>query len=233
MTLVSRFETLEEAAEAATGLLAAALAAGVEARGQASLVATGGRTPGAVYDRLARTPLDWSRVEVTLSDERWVEPDDPASNERLVRERLLTGLAAAARLVPLKTPAAAPALAIPEVEARVKAMALPFDAVLLGMGEDGHVASLFPGMDGLAAALDPSGADLLKAAAPGAGRPPAEPRLGLTLAALAPASTLVLFMTGEAKLEAWERVVAGGDPLEMPVRALLAARAHTDVVWGP
>lgn len=232
MATVSRFDRAEDAAEASAGALAAALEAGLAARGRASLVATGGATPGPVYDRLAGLSLDWSRVEITLSDERWVAPDQAASNERLVRERLLTGPASTAAFVSLKTPAPTPEAAESEVERRLLAMPRPFDAVLLGMGEDGHIASLFPGMKGLAEALDPAGSKLCIATAPGERRPPAEPRLGLTLAALASARTVVIFIAGAAKWAAWERALAGDDVLAMPVRALLAA-APVRVIWSP
>ena len=233
MTTVSRFDTPASAAAAAAYLLTAALTDGLRARGRASLVATGGSTPGPVYDRLAETALDWSRVEVTLSDERWVAPSDAASNERLVRARLLTGPAAAAAFVPLKIAAATPGVAQPQVEARLAAMPRPFDAVLLGMGEDGHIASLFPGMAGLARGLDPKGPALCMAVEAGAGAPPAEPRLGLTLAALAPARTVVVFITGETKWTAWERALEGEDILAMPVRALLAGHPAVEVIWAP
>jgi 6-phosphogluconolactonase len=186
-----------------------------------------------VFDRLARRPLDWSRVEVTLSDERWVAPDHPASNERLVRARLLTGSAAAARFVPLKTEAATPQAALAEVEARLAAMPRPFDAVMLGMGEDGHIASLFPGAVGLAEGLNPAAGRLCMAVEPRADAPPNEPRLGLTLAAMASARVVVVFIAGAAKWAAWERALAGDDVLEMPVRALLASAAPVRVIWGP
>ncbi len=232
MAAVSRFDRPEEAAAAAAEALAAGLGAGLQARGRASLVATGGSTPGPVYDRLSQRALDWSRVEVALSDERWVAADQPASNERLVRARLLTGPAAAATFIPLKTPAPTPSAAQAEVEQRLAAMPRPFDAVLLGMGEDGHIASLFPGMEKLAEGLDARGSKLCMAVEPGQNAPPAEPRLGLTLAALASARTVVVFIVGAAKWAAWERALAGDDPLEMPVRALLASGASVRVIWA-
>jgi 6-phosphogluconolactonase len=233
MPAISRFDSLEAAADRAAGLLAEALSSGLAARDRASLVATGGSTPGPVYDRLARRPLDWPRIEVVLSDERWVEPDEPASNERLVRRRLLVGPAAEARFVALKTAAATPSEAEAEVQNKILAMPRPFDAVLLGMGEDGHIASLFPGMKGLGEGLKLASPRLCMAAEPGeAGAPPREARLGLTLSALAAARAVVIFITGPAKWAALERAMAGEDALDMPVRALLASPAPVEIVWA-
>jgi 6-phosphogluconolactonase len=129
----------------------------VAARGAASLVVPGGSTPGPLFDALAGKELLWSAITVTLNDERWVDPADPASNERLVRERLLTGCAAEAGFVGLKTAAATARDGLAEVEARLAAIARPFDVMLLGMGADSHTASLFPGSAALAASLDGDG----------------------------------------------------------------------------
>jgi 6-phosphogluconolactonase len=208
-TALERFETLGAAADAAAGAIAAAVAAGVEARGAASLVLTGGRTPGPIYDRLARTALPWGRVRVTLSDERCVEPTSSASNERLLRERLLVGPAAAARLVRLDD---------------LQQMPRPFDLVLLGMGEDGHVASLFPGSPALAEGLSGAG----PVVAVPAGRPaPAEDRLSLTLPTLLDAREVLIFVTGEAKRAVLDR--ASG----LPVGAVLQGPAPVRVIWSP
>ncbi len=126
------------------------LAEGLAARGRASLVAPGGRSPGPVYDRLSNAPLDWPHVAVTLSDERQVDADSPNSNARLLRERLFQGAAAKAQFLPL-TDYAEPALK----------KLMPFDAVMLGVGEDGHIASLIPGSPVMALGMDPDGQVLI------------------------------------------------------------------------
>jgi 6-phosphogluconolactonase len=208
--------------------LAAAAAAGIGARlsdalrtePRASLVATGGRSPGPIYDLLKGAPFDWTRVVVTLSDERCVPETAPESNARLVRERLLVDGAAKAHLLPLwpkPDPAAIAGLA-------------PFDAVMLGMGEDGHIASLIPGDPGLAGNLDPSGEALLADVPAGLGSPPLA-RVSLTLKALLSARAIFLLTAGGAKREVLERALAGED---LPVRAILAQKTvPVRVLWSP
>ncbi|TAM09084.1 MAG: 6-phosphogluconolactonase, partial [Rhodanobacter sp.] len=127
--------------------VAAQLRDGIAARGRALVAVSGGTTPAAFFAELARQVLDWARVTVTLVDERWVPDTDPRSNAKLVKETLLQGPAAAATFVPLYTGAATPEAGLADAATRIAALPLPFDAVLLGMGDDGHTASFFPGGD--------------------------------------------------------------------------------------
>lgn len=180
----------------------------------AGIVVPGGRTPEPFLRELATRPIDWSRVRVMLADDRCVPLDDPASNHRLVRGAF-AGSAAAASLVTIDPTRPGAAL---EWQATLDALTTPFAAVVLGMGVDGHFASLFPGMPGLAAALDPNGR---KGVVHGVA--PVEPhaRLSLTLAALLDTDLLALHLGGADKLDTLLRASAPGNALEMPVRALL------------
>lgn len=222
----ARLETFASAgalAQSAADEVFQRLTAGLEARGEASLVATGGRSPGLLYDWLCKAPLDWSRVNVTLSDERCVAAAAPEANARLVGERLLRGRAGAARFIPLWRDSEA----VTEGEIRTLT---PFDAVVLGVGDDGHVASLIPGMPDLAEAMDPDGARLVAEAAAGFGSPPVA-RITLTLAALLQARTILLLTAGEAKRRVIEAALAGA---ELPVRALLVQdRVPVRALWAP
>jgi 6-phosphogluconolactonase len=206
-------------AAAAAGAIAACLTDGLSARGHAALVAAGGRSPGSVYDRLRTADVDWAHVAVTLSDERQVDADSPSSNARLLRERLFQDRAAAARFLPL-TDYAEPALR----------QLMPFDAVMLGMGEDGHIASLIPGSPVLALGMDPDGAALTAESPPGFGSPPVA-RITLTLAALLQSRAIFLLIAGEAKRQVIEAAQAGAD---LPVRAILMQdRVPVRTLWTP
>jgi len=204
-------------ADAAAHAVAAQLSAGLAARGRASLVATGGRSPGPVYDRLKDAGVDWAHVAVTLSDERQVDVNSPNANLKLLRERLFVGEAAKAHYLPL-TDYAEPAL---------RAL-MPFDAVLLGMGEDGHIASLIPGSPVMAEAMDPDGEALVAESPAGFGSPPV-PRITLTLAALLQSRAIFLLIAGEAKRQVVADALAGAD---LPVRAILdQTRVPLRVFW--
>ncbi|MEI7035300.1 6-phosphogluconolactonase [Fulvimonas yonginensis] len=208
------------------------LRAGLLERGFALLAVSGGRTPLRFFERLAQASLDWSRVQVTLVDERWVAEDHPRSNARLVREHLLRDAAAAARFVPLYTGAATPEEGQAEAGRCVHALPLPFDAVILGMGADGHTASFFPGGDRLDAALDPSmPVGVVPMRAPGAG----EPRITLTLSTLLQTRHLFLHIEGEDKRELLAQARLGlGEAAHYPVRAVLARSPEpVAVYWCP
>lgn len=198
--------------------VAAALERRLAAHGAAGLVVSGGRTPAAFLRELASRGLDWPHVIVTLADERCVAADDPASNLRFVREAFAGTAAARAALIAID---ATRADAAPRWSEALEQVPRPFAAVVLGMGDDGHFASLFPGMPGIEAALN-----LANTTSVVEGVAPVEPRarLTLTLAALLDTDLLVLHVTGDAKLATLQRAAAHGSALEMPVRALLQQR---------
>ena len=227
------FEVREDRTAALAREIAARLAQGVAARGSASLVATGGSTPAPLYDALAAAPAPWDKVNITLSDERWVATDHPASNERLLRERLLVDHAAGAWFVGLKTLDPTPSEGAAEVEQALAAVPRPFDVVVLGMGLDGHFASLFPGAPELAAGLDPaSDRRVIPIHRPGAAG--AADRLSLTLTAVLDARWIAILIDGRDKLEVCRRASAGDDPAELPIRAVLnQSQTPVDLWWAP
>lgn len=171
---------------------------------------------------------------MALADERWVAPDDPRSNERLVRAHLIRGRAAGARFTPMKTAEAEPEAAEANVGAALAALPRPFDVTMLGFGENGHTASLFPHGEGLKAALDLADPALARAVRPVPPDDPAPPRMTMTLRALLDSRRIDLLFTGEAKWAAYEDALAGDDVEAAPARAVLRQnRTPVQVWWTP
>ncbi len=229
--IFARHADVTAAAQALARQVIAALQQGLERRGHASLVVAGGRTPMPMFRALRGAPLDWSRVAVTLTDERWVAGNDAASNARMLQAELLQGRAAAARFFPLYDGSGTAVGAVDRVWRSLQQLPRPFDAVVLGMGDDGHFASLFPGNPGLADALDPQ-------ARPGcvAMLAPAAPaqRISLNLAALRETHRLFLLCGGETKQAVLLQAASEGDAGKWPVAALLALRQpEPEVYWAP
>ncbi len=188
------------------------------------LAVPGGTTPGPVFDTLSALPLDWARVTVVPTDERWVPPDHPRSNEALIRARLLQGRAAAARFLPLWRDGATPQEAAEAAGADLAPL-LPLSVLLLGMGSDMHTASLFPGAPGLAAALDAHAPPV--AVLTPQGQP--EARLSLTAPVLDGALAKHLAITGAEKRAALE------EARRLPVEAAPVHAVLTDATihWTP
>ena len=195
--------------------LAGELTAALDHEDRVLFVVAGGSTPGPVYDDLCDADLDWGRVDVMLSDERWVPEVHVRSNTRMIRQRLLTGRAAAARYLPLYARAEHPEKVLPELEALIVPN-LPAQVVLLGMGADMHTASLFPGAEGLEAALARRAPVLV----PIRPRGEDEMRISLSARVINEAMAKHIVITGQQKRAALER--ARTLPVaEAPVAAVL------------
>jgi 6-phosphogluconolactonase len=227
----SRYADIETVSRELATRIAASLAAAIGARGLASLVVSGGRSPVRLFEILRAQPLDWGHVCVALADERWVSPEDADSNERLVREVLLKDHAASARFLGLKNGAPTPDLGAVSAWETFARVPRPFDAVVLGMGDDGHTASLFPGSPNLPRALNQAAA----AGCVGMWSPaPPHPRLSLNLTALLDSRRITVLITGESKWRTYAAACAAGPVEDMPVRAVLRqSRTPVDVMWSP
>ncbi|MCG6658099.1 6-phosphogluconolactonase [Halomonas campisalis] len=208
------------------GAVADALRQDLVQQERALLVVSGGSTPVPFFRALAASDLPWSRIDVTLADERWVPEEDPDSNARLVREHLLQGPAAAANFVGLTTADPTPEQGVAEVAERLEGLAWPASLVILGMGGDGHTASLFPDSRELDLAL--STGDPLVAV-----RTPSQPQARITLSAdrLHQARRHLLHITGGDKRAVLGRALAGDDMRELPIRAFLSCPLA--VYWAP
>ncbi len=196
--------------------LTSILTEAIASRGQAYLVVSGGRTPTALFNTLSQADLAWDKVTVLLADERFVPADSADSNERLVKANLLKGHAAAAHFISLYAAAATAELAIANILPRLESLPT-FDAVILGMGEDGHTASLFPCSSELSAGLAADAPAVL------AVNPTTAPhqRVSLSLPRLLNSRQLFLHLVGPGKLEVLNKAQAATDVSSMPIRAIL------------
>lgn len=200
----------EEASHYVAGRLAGLLGESLDRHGFASLVVSGGTTPEKCFQELREMDLDWSRVQVTLTDERCVPVTDPASNEAMVRRELMRGRAAKASFVQVS-------------EAGLSRVPKPYTVCLVGMGEDGHFASIFADLAEKDLLLDPSsGIHCRRIETSSRG----EARVTMTLSELICSQQLIMLIFGEKKRELLEFAD------QYPVGALFA-RAPVEVVWAP
>lgn len=188
----------------------------VALRGHASLVVSGGSTPKPLFTALSQRPLPWSQITVTLADERWVDVSSKDSNEAMIREVLLRDAAAEANFIPLKNSASSAIEGLDMCEQAMDNIPLPFDVVILGMGEDGHTASLFPGVSG--SALNENKPELCAAI-----KPPLAPheRLSLTANAILKSRKIILHIVGEKKWQVYLDARKTGTLDAMPIRTVL------------
>jgi 6-phosphogluconolactonase len=208
------FVSKQALAEGLARAVAQALSRAVTIRGAAVLAVSGGTTPQRFFESLSLQEISWDKIVVTLVDERQVDEKSPRSNARLVKQSLMQNRTKAARFVPM-------------FQNVKKASALDLDVVVLGMGNDGHTASFFPGGDRLKDALDANNREgVIEIIASGAG----EPRLTFTRAKLLAAAKRFLHIEGHEKLQVLEKARGGDDVLEMPVRSVLK---DVEVYWCP
>ncbi len=225
------YDTRDAAATALAETVAERLRAALGQRERVNLVVSGGNTPIPFFEALRTKDLAWHRVTITLADERWVAPDDEASNEGLVRKHLLQDKAAAASFMPLVNDAADPISGEGRAHEAVASMPQPFDVVILGSGADGHTASLFPYADQLPAALDRSQPALCRGIY-GSKEPAA--RITLTRRALLASRWIAIHVTGDDKWDALIKADAGHDEQAMPIRVILHQNeVPVDVYWAP
>ena len=203
------------------------LAMAIEHHGSASLVVSGGRTPKGFFHLLSQEFLEWSKVTVTLADERWVDADHKDSNEKLVQENLLINEAHAARFMALKNLASSASSGEVSIGQDLSTIGR-FTVVILGMGDDGHTASLFPGSKTLSAGLDmESGRQCL------AVQPLDAPyeRMSMTLPRLLDSEQIIVHVSGENKGKVLAMADAGDDPFKLPIRAVLQQTTTPVVVY--
>ncbi|MFC2088231.1 6-phosphogluconolactonase [Calditrichota bacterium] len=193
--------------------LASSISTAIYDRGKALIALSGGRTPKTVFEYLQNFDIEWGKVTITLTDERWVDPEDSQSNENLVRIYLLTGKAKSATFVSLYGGEGTPKEGEVDCEARLKKLQLPFDAIYLGLGPDGHFASLFPSDQ----ALDRTESICVAVQEAKFGIP----RMSLTKTAILNSKKIYLLFSGEDKHSIYRQAKKEGPYKEIPLRLIL------------
>lgn len=199
---------------------------------RAGLAVSGGTTPLKLFHDLAKIDLDWSRIIITLIDERQVGPENDRSNAKLVRDHLLVDQAKSAHFVPLFLPEDQNGNIKQAAENCLNAIEFSPDVAILGMGQDGHTASLFPGGDHLAEALDTKQQQsLFEMQAQGA----LEKRITFGLSAILKFSMIALHIEGEAKRQILSNCLKSLPPptSDKPVSYIFAHKPDTPIYWAP
>ncbi|AAY36175.1 6-phosphogluconolactonase [Pseudomonas syringae] len=221
------FDTAQQLADALAEKVAERLKQAISENGLATLVVSGGRSPVAFFQSLATQPLEWSKVVISLADERFVPTEHADSNAGLLQRHLLQGPVAKARFLGLYSVASSVEEAAQAADQALAELP-PIDVLILGMGDDGHTASLFPNSPNLSEALDLQGErrclPMLAPSVP-------HQRLTLTRRLLASARSPILSVSGQAKLDTLRAALAGDDLAEMPVRAFL--NPSLEIYWCP
>ncbi|MDO3382168.1 6-phosphogluconolactonase [Gilvimarinus algae] len=228
------FDSREQMIDAVFEHSIEALREAIETREAASFLVSGGSSPAPIYKRLSEAELDWDKIKVALVDERWVDFDHDKSNEAFIVKTLLQNNAANAKLIGMKNTSATASYGLAQCEAAYHTLASPFDVTVLGMGPDGHTASLFPHAKGLTEALETknlcSAISAIKSEVTG----DCTERMTLSLAGIVNSRHLLLLISGDEKLATYREALAGDDVAEMPVRAVLKQHdVPVTVYWAP
>lgn len=224
------FQSREKLLETLATTIADYLVQGITANGHASLAVSGGSTPIELFKKISIQTLPWQHVFICLVDERWVEPDDADSNEKLVRTHLLQNNAAVANFTGMKNAALTASEGMQEYEQHLQKIPMPFDVLILGMGGDGHTASLFPGAQKLAAATDMRSENMCIGIAPLTA--PHE-RMTLTLPAILNSRHIILHIVGQEKKNVLEHAQQEGPSEEFPIRFILSQNSTPfSIYWA-
>lgn len=231
MNQLTQFSTRVELDAAFAETVYKTLAEAIKQKGKASIAVSGGSTPKGFFKLLSEKDLDWSKVTITLADERWVTIDSQDSNTRLVHENLLQNKAAKAKFFHLKQGDVLSDETLNDLNIAAKNSLLPLDVLILGMGEDGHTASLFPCSkqisEGLADNNEKALMGVLPTTAP-------HQRISFTFSALSQSKQTFLHICGENKQTVLDKALNGSETLEMPIRAFLHHPSlKTQIFWAP
>lgn len=229
MYQLNNFKTRDDLDYALASKVASELIEAISSKGKASIALSGGSTPKGFFNKLSQIDLAWDKVTITLADERWVEFESDASNTRLVHESLLQNKAEKATFFHLKRGELS-AQTLKELNVEAKEQLLPFDVLILGMGEDGHTASLFPCSKQIKQGLDESNQDSLMKVVP---QTAPNDRITFTFSHLIQSTNIILHVCGDNKKVVLDKAINGNDEFEMPIRAFLNNKnIQTQVFWA-
>ena len=207
------------------------LADAIKYKGKASIAVSGGSTPKGLFELLSNTAIDWSKVTITLADERWVALDSPDSNTRLVHESLLQNNAAKAKFFHIKQGDTLCDETLADLNLAANNNLLPLDILILGMGEDGHTASLFPCSDQIEQGLDENNSEALLRVQP---KTAPHQRISFSFSSLSVSKNIFLHLCGDNKKTVLNQALTGDDIFEMPIRAFLKHPSiNTQIYWSP
>lgn len=227
------FQTLDETIQELVKQISVVIQQVNAKKGSCSIALAGGNTPKPLYQALSSQRLDWDAVRLTLTDERWLDVSHDDSNENMIRKELMQNQANKCQFIGLKNSAMSPEQGIKDVQASLTQKIGELDIVILGMGEDGHFASIFPAMNNTTELLDFNNHNICDAALP-AGK---EPRMSLTLAYILKASNIYLFITGEKKKKIIAEILSNqtnNTHEQYPISALLKQTiTPVNIYWNP
>lgn len=219
MLIKHQFDSLSNACTALADSIINDLTVAIQKKGEATIAVSGGSTPIPLFKALSNCDLDWQKVMITLVDDRWVDENDAASNELLVKTYLLQNRATNAHFIGLKMAGDSPFTAEQEINKRLtQSVTFPLDVIVLGMGDDGHTASLFPNAANLSKGLDFNSGmfaiGMMPLNAP-------HDRITLTLPVIMKSKNIYLHLSGDNKLSVLKNAESGTDVNDMPIRAVI------------
>jgi len=230
MLTMNEFTTRESLDKELSGKVATILADAIKVNGKASIAVSGGSTPKGFFKALSQKDLPWEKVTITLADERWVNIDSSDSNTRLVHENLLQNKAKNAKFFHLKQGEKLSTETLADLNLAAKSSLLPLDVLILGMGGDGHTASLFPCSDEIADALSVNNESSLMKVVP---KTAPHQRITFSFASLITSKNTFLHISSTAKKDVLEKALSDDDKFVMPIRAFLNhAEINTQVYWA-
>lgn len=235
MAIVEKFFDSKDAlTQALSSSLEERLVSGIKADGRAVLMVSGGSSPAPAYKHLSNLELDWESIDIAMVDERWVDANHEKSNEAFIKNTLLQNHAAKANFITMKNEAPTAQQGSEACEAAYQSLKRPFDITILGMGPDGHTASLFPHAEGLEQGLTTDNLVCAINAIESDVTGKITERMTLTLNAIAQSKVVKLLISGEEKLAVYKAAKASGEVKDMPLRAVLNhPEINVEVYWAP